>query len=176
MLYIIGAILILGIVFLVQRLSASGEIFSRFGVRESTHRLLSTDLGKSSGRIKLSRFGINGIADAVFESLSGKKILVGEFKSRKYRGEVRLYELYQIMLYMGHIKAEYPNHSVEGCLAYADGMVKVVFDKAVYDALTGLKREYWETVRNRRPVNTTPLHKRMNVRAENRTLRLSARM
>ncbi|MDY1219308.1 hypothetical protein ACM8BJ_24775 [Pseudomonas aeruginosa] len=176
MTYILGALLLLVAIFFVQKKSAAGAIHSRFGVRESTHRLISTDLGNAAGRIKLSRFGINGIADAVFESVKGSEILVGEFKSRKYRGQVRLYELYQLILYMGHIKALYPNHKVLGCLAYADSRVQVNFDPAVYEALVGLREEYWLTVRHKRAADSRPLHKRMKVSGENRALRLSARL
>ena len=176
MTYILGALLLLLAFYFVLKKSAAGAIHSRFGVRESTHRLISTDLGNAAGRIKLSRFGINGIADAVFESVKGSEILVGEFKSRKYRGQVRLYELYQLILYMGHIKAQYPNHEVLGCLAYADSRVQVNFDPAVYEALVGLREEYWLTVRDKRTADSRPLHKRMKVNGENRALRLSARL
>lgn len=174
MTYILGALLLLALIFFVQKKSAAGAIHSRFGVRESTHRLISTDLGNSKGRIKLSRFGINGIADAVFESVNGNEILVGEFKSRKYRGKVKLSEFYQLMMYIGHIKALYPNHTVLGCLAYADSRVQVNFDPAVYESLVGLREEYWLTVRYKRVADSRPLHKRMKVSGENRALRFTS--
>lgn len=174
MTYILGALLLLVAIFFIQKKSASSAIHSRFGVRESTHRLISTDLGNAKGRIKLSRFGINGIADAVFESVIGKEILVGEFKSRKYRGQVRLYEFYQVILYMGHLKAQYPHHKVLGCLAYADSRVQVNFDPAVYEALLGLREEYWQTVKCKRVADSRPLHKRMKVSGVNRSLRFTS--
>lgn len=174
MTYILGALLLLALIFFVQKKSAAGAIHSRFGVRESTHRLISTDLGNSEGRIKLSRFGINGIADAVFESVKGKEILVGEFKSRKYRGQVKLSEFYQLVMYIGHIKALYPHHNVLGCLAYADSRVQVNFDPAVYEALLALREEYWLTVRYKRVADSRPLHKRMKVSGENRALRFTS--
>lgn len=176
MTYILGALLLLALIFFVQKKSAAGAIHSRFGVRESTHRLISTDLGNSKGRIKLSRFGINGIADAVFESVNGNEILVGEFKSRKYRGKVKLSEFYQLMMYIGHIKALYPNHTVLGCLAYADSRVQVNFDPAVYESLVGLREEYWLTVRYKRVADSRPLHKRMKVSGENRALRFTSNL
>ena len=176
MTYILGALLLLALIFFVQKKSAAGAIHSRFGVRESTHRLISTDLGNSKGRIKLSRVGINGIADAVFESVNGNEILVGEFKSRKYRGKVKLSEFYQLMMYIGHIKALYPNHTVLGCLAYADSRVQVNFDPAVYESLVGLREEYWLTVRYKRVADSRPLHKRMKVSGENRALRFTSNL
>jgi hypothetical protein len=176
MMFIAAGILFLVILFVFKKQTAKGEIHSRFGVRESTHKILSTDLGKAQARMKLTRFGINGIADAVFKSISGKVILVGEFKSRKYRDEVRLCEFYQLILYMGHIQAQYPDHTIVGCLAYADGRVQVAFDKAVYEGLVGLRDEYRQTIWKKRPVNKTPLHRRMNVKSENRSLRLTDKM
>lgn len=174
--YIIGGMLLLAAIFYFQKQKASGEVFSRFGLRESSYRMLSTDLGKSEGRIKLSRHGINGIADAVFEAVTGYEIVVGEFKSRKYRQKVKLYELYQITLYIGHLRSLYPKHHVRGVLAYADGKVSVTFDPALYDALIGLRPEYWESVKQRKVVNSTPLHKRIKVNALNRGLRLAAEL
>ncbi|NVL48644.1 hypothetical protein F2S72_01380 [Pseudomonas syringae pv. actinidiae] len=173
MLLIVGGLLFLAAIFFFLKVKAPVEIYTRFGISLATHKLLSTDLGNATGRIKVGRYGINGIPDAVFELLAGKHILVGEFKSRKYRDYVKLYELYQIMLYMGHLREKYPNHSITGCLAYADGRVSVQFDAALYEALIGLKVEYWETVKRRRPVNPTPLHKRIRVNGANRSLRLS---
>lgn len=176
MVIIAGIVIVLVVVFLLKSKTATNEVYSRFGVSESTHTILSTDLGKSNPQLKLTRFGVSGIADAVFKARSRKTILVGEFKSRKYRQVVRLAELYQLILYLGHIKAQYPDYEVVGCLAYADSRVKVNFDRAVYDGLIGLKDEYWESVKKRRPVNKTPLHKRINVRAENRSLVLTAKL
>lgn len=176
MLYLFGSLLVLGIIFFVLRASAPVEIYSRFGVTGLTHKLLSTDLGKATGKIKLARYGINGIPDAVFESLAEKVILVGEFKSRKYRDQVKLYELYQLTLYMGHLTERYPHHKIVGCLAYADAQVKVSFDRELYQGLVGLRDEYWQTIKCRRPVNKTPLHKRMKVNSSNRSLRLTSIM
>nr|WP_192963276.1 hypothetical protein [Pseudomonas fluorescens] len=176
MLYVLGVLLVLAVIFFVLKIKAPLEIYSRFGVNAASHKLLSTDLGKADGRIKLARFGINGIPDAVFEALSGKLILAGEFKSRKYRGVVKLYELYQLMLYMGHLQDRYPNHTIVGCLAYADERVKVRFDPALYQALIELRNEYWQTIKRRKPVNPVPLHKRMKVNAGNLSMRLTSKM
>jgi hypothetical protein len=174
MMFIALALGVLAALYFLKKKSASSELYSQFGIRESTHKILSTDLGQSASRIRLSRFGINGIADAVFKAVSRKEILVGEFKSRKYRGVVKLYEFYQVMLYMGHLRDKYPDHEVKGCLAYADGMVTVFFDQDVYQALVNLRGEYWASVKKRGPVNTIPLHKRVKVNALNKGLKLSA--
>jgi len=175
-LYIIGALVLLAVVFFFQKQTATGEVFTRFGLRESAYRMLSTDLGKSEGRIKLSSYGINGIADAVFEAMSGKEIVVGEFKSRKYRQKVKLYEFYQIQMYLGHLQSLYPKHHIRGVLAYADGKVSVTFDPTVYEGLISLRPEYWDTVKRRKVVNSTPLHKRIKVNALNRGLRLTSEL
>ena len=174
---ILAAVLIaLVMVFAVMKKTASGEVYSRFGLSKSTHQVLSTDLGEKTSRIKLSRLGVNGIPDAIFKSLTEKVIVVGEFKSRKYRGEVRLYEFYQILLYMGHVALKYPDHKIIGCLAYADNRASVAFDKEVYEALMGLRDEYWQTLKSKRPVNPRPLHKRIKVTGANSSLRFSAKL
>lgn len=174
MLYIIAGLLVLVIAFLVLKASAGSEVYSRFGVSESTHQLLGTDLGKSTKGVRLSRFGINGIADAVFTHKQAKEIVVGEFKSRKQKGRVRYNELYQLLLYMGHLAEKYPDHTIKGCLAYADSRETVHYDHEVYSALVSLRGELIAAFRNRRPPNTTPLHRRMNVSAQNAHLRLVA--
>lgn len=173
---LLGCLILLALAYLFLKAKAPAQIYSRFGVSVATHKMLSTDLGNADGKIKLASNGINGIPDAVFEALTSKRILVGEFKSRKYRNKVKLYELYQLMLYMGHLKEKYPSHLVTGCLAYADGKVEVNFDRELYLGLVGLKSEYWETLKSRRPVNTTPLHKRILVNGANPGLRLTANL
>ncbi|WP_116893046.1 hypothetical protein [Pseudomonas savastanoi] len=174
--YILGGLILLAIIFLFQKQQASGEVFNRFGLRENAYRMLSTDLGKSAGRIKLARFGINGIADAVFEAVSGNEIVVGEFKSRKYRNMVKLHEFYQLTLYMGHLKALHPKHTIRGVLAYADGKVSITYDPDVYEGLVRLKGDYWDTVKRRTAGSTAPLHKRMKVNGMNRGIRLSTEL
>lgn len=175
-LYILGGLILLVIAFLLQQNKASGEVYSRFGLRASAYKMLSTDLGKSAARIKLSRFGINGIADAVFEAKTGKEIVVGEFKSRKHRNRVKLHEFYQLMLYMGHLQAMYPKHTVRGVIAYGDSKVPITYDPSVYEGLLGLRNDYWETVKGKRTINTPPLHKRIKVNALNRGVRLTAEL
>lgn len=173
---LVGFLLLLAFILFVSKFKAPLKIYSRFGASESTHKLLSTDLGNATARIKLSLHGINGIPDAVFEELVEKVILVGEFKSRKYRDRVRLNELYQLMLYMGHLKGRYPNHTILGCLAYADGKVKVAYDHDLYLGLVGLRDEYWQTIKRSIPANMPPLHKRMKVSRANPGLRLTSKM
>lgn len=174
MLYIGLGILALVIIFFIKKKTASTEVHAQFGLRESTHKILSTDLGEKTARVRLSRMGINGIADAVFKAISGKEIVVGEFKSRKHRGVVKLYEFYQITLYMGHLQMDYPEHTIKGCLAYADAKVQIVFDQQLYEALLGLRSEYWESAKSKRAVNRTPLHKRVKVNSLNGGIKFSA--
>lgn len=175
-LLILGALIAIAVVYLIKKQSASGEVHSRFGLKASAYSLLSTDLGKSQGRIKLSRSGINGIADAVFKANSGHEIVAGEFKSRKYRGKVKLHEFYQLTLYLGHLQAAHPKASVRGVLAYADGKVSVAYDHAVYEGLVGLRDDYWQTVKRRNAGAILPLHKRMRVDRMNPGLKLSAEL
>lgn len=174
--YLIGALLLLALFFALSKLKAGNEIYSRFGLKESTYTLVSSDLGGKKSTIKLSRFGINGIADAVFKANAGKEIIVGEFKSRKFRGAVRLCEFYQVLLYMGHLAERYPDHVIKGRLAYADSTQGVYFDPQVYEALIGMRTEMLQALGTRRVPNSTPLHKRMKVAGANKHLKLTSAM
>lgn len=171
-LYVLAGLLVLAAVFFIMKANAASEVFSRFGVSESTHQLLGSDLGGSTKGIRLSRYSINGMADAVFASKRAKELVVGEFKSRKYKGRVRYYEFYQVQLYMGHLAEKYPGHTIKGCLAYADGRQPVNFDPAVYEGLIAMRGEVVATLRNRKTANSVPLHKRIGVATKNNHLRL----
>lgn len=88
--YLIGALLLLALFYALSKLKAGNEIYSRFGLKESTYTLVSSDLGGKKSTIKLSRFGINGIADAVFKANAGKEIIVGNSRAESFGGRTSL--------------------------------------------------------------------------------------
>lgn len=172
MLYLAGAILVC-LAYLIVAGRSNKEIHQKFGVPERSHTLISTDLGKVRSKIFLRRDGVTGVPDAVFESAGKKEVVAGEFKSRSFKGYVRYYELYQLMLYMGHLQARYPSHAIRGHLAYADNNVVIIFfDQALYDGLMSMKRELQAASRTRNIPSAVPLHKRMTVNKMNPALRL----
>lgn len=173
LLYIIVGLLVLIAAYFILKASAGADIHSKFGVSTTTHTLISTDLGGSTKVMKLSRDGVSGIPDAVFAKKNGKEILGAEFKSRKYRNRVRHYEFYQLTLYLGHLAHKYPNHTVTGCLAYADGKVSVNFDPDVYQALIGMRSELVDALRAGKKPKTAALQQRMAVGKCNRHIRIA---
>ncbi len=170
---VVALLLIIIVICTASNRSADHEIFSKFGVSPTGFILASSDLGGSSAGNRLSGYGITGEADAVFQSRNKKQLVVGEFKSRKYKGYVRPYELFQTILYMGLALRHYDAQSVTGVIAYADNKVEVAFDKTVFDALVELRAEMLTGLKNKKALNTMPLHKRINVLKVNRGLKLN---
>lgn len=150
---------------------SNSAIYKKFGLSEKGYKLISTDLGKQASRIQLSRLGIRGIPDAIFSMSTAKELVVGEFKSRRHRGIVRYYEFYQLMLYMGHLQAKKPSHTVRGVLAYADSKVAITFDKAVYEGLVEMRSEMKSALIKKKIPDKRPLHRRMKINDANPNLR-----
>lgn len=158
---------ILLVIFLLKTGKASTEIHEKFGLSLREYSIVSSDLGGKHKAKRLSGDGVAGIPDALFKSLLKPKMVVGEFKSRKFNGHVKPYELYQTILYMGLAIKQYGVKEVAGVICYADNRVDVVFDQALFDALMGLRLEVFSSYKQKRPANLTPLSKRMNVLAKN---------
>ena len=162
------ALLLLVVVFFVKKRSAPDDIFGKFGLSPGAFMLLSSDLGDSAPRQMLRGDGVNGEPDALFSAKSGKKVVVGEYKSRKFKGFVRPYEFFQTMLYMGLARQIHHAYEAIGVIAYADCRVHVHFDQEVYEAIVALRGEMFASFKVKKPVNTKPLQKRMNVLGLNR--------
>lgn len=165
------ALVVLILVAIVGR--RSKDIHATFGLSPSRYEILSSDLGKHKTRKTLRRNGVNGIPDAIFKSLRGKVIVIGELKARKARGMVKYHEFYQLTLYMGHAASLNPGFEVKGVLAYSDGHFDLAYDPDVYNALMGLRSEAWDVLKTKRISDSRPLHKRMDVRRSNRRVRFS---
>lgn len=176
-LYVLIGCVIVAAYLLISPGRPASSIHSKFGLSDRGYSLVGSDLGGSENGLKLNRRGVVGVPDAVFVARGAKEVVVGEFKSRKFRGEVRNVELYQLLLYMGHIASQYPSHKIKGCLAYKDGHEFVNFDSAVYSALLGMREEYQDAkARKGRAKGALPLHSRMDVGSKNRHLQLVASM
>lgn len=171
---VIGACIALVVVYLVLSFKAGSAIHKRFGINARTYELLSSDLGESEGRLRMKRHQVSGIADAVFRHKRKPEIVVGEFKSRTYRGEVKLAEFYQVILYIGHLAEMHPDCRVTGVLSYPNKRVTVNQDSKLYADLIGLCDEVLTAERDRRITQPTPLHKRTSVASKNKHLRFTS--
>lgn len=169
---IVGIILLLLVaVFFYKKSSAPNDIFGKFGLSPGAFKLVSSDLGDSAPRQMLHGNGVSGEPDALFANKPGRKVVVGEYKSRKFKGYVRPYEFFQTMLYMGMARQVHNTSEASGVIAYADARVQVHFDQEVYDAIVALRVEMLSSFKQRKPINAKPLQKRMNVLSSNRHVR-----
>ena len=101
-------------------------------------RLLGADVGGLRRPVWLRTRDILGVPDAVFESLDGGEVIVGEVKSRVARGRLRRHEWYQITLYLGAARRRYHPARVSGRVRFHDGVVPAQFDEAVFAGLIAL--------------------------------------
>lgn len=136
-----------------------GSVYQLFRVGPG-YRLHSSDLGGSRGRY-IAAGGVGGRPDAVFVNSSKKHILVGEFKSREKRHGSRDREVYQVILYVGILKIAHPSWTVDGILAYSDGVVPVRYDQRIFDGLLRMIPEYRLVRRSWRVDDKRPLAERL---------------
>ena len=97
-----------------------------FGLDSEEYALLGSDLGDGADKVWLEEDGLVGIPDAVFEHLPSGDIVVGEAKSRYFRGHITDYERFQLTLYMGMVARSY-GVPVAGFLRFGCGKV-IPFD------------------------------------------------
>lgn len=109
------------------------EIFRLSGGYE----LIAADMGGRKGRYIHAR-GIGGVPDALFIHNGLRRIVVGEYKSRKRGAGIWLRERYQVVLYMGILAALHPTWEIVGFLAYVDAVEKVGFSPREFDELLRL--------------------------------------
>jgi len=119
------------------------RICKEFGLDPKTHKLLGDDLGQKRGRIFLRADGVVGVPDAVFRDTAHDSLVIGEAKSRRFRGHIKDYERFQLILYMGASRRKFRNASVAGVFRFGCGStIAMPFDEAVYRELIALIPRY----------------------------------
>lgn len=171
---VVGLLLVLGCWigygFLRGKRSSSAEIFSLFGLTDRCFRLVSTDLGGRKPRYRFRIRNLIGDADSIFnERVNENHYVVGEFKGRKFRGKVRVYEYYQLQLYMGCLLMQKPGRdvTVRGVLGYKDHCINVPFDRKCFERLCELERTEFRCLKSKRKLfakKLQPLHQRGRVK------------
>lgn len=122
-------------VFKHSRRSAADKVFELFSVDPAEYELLGFDLGDGSQKITLKGLGLIGAPDALFCRLSDGRLLVGDFKTRRFRGSPSRYERYQMTLYMGVASYQY-GVPADAVLRYACGHLESVhFDVRCFEDL-----------------------------------------
>lgn len=157
--------------YLVLRAKAPLDIFKQFSLSSTQWTIVGTDLGKGHPRKRLSALGVGGEPDAIFRGKRTTQIVVGEFKNRKYQGYVRRREYYQVMLYIGLAREVYGVSNVVGLLSYRDECVKIPFDESLFRALIAIRVEVPISLKYRKPKDSRPLHKRINISPGNQKIR-----
>lgn len=136
------AVLAITALFRDRALSRSERLCRLFNLDPDKYELLGSDLGGGSDKIFLRGYGLSGVSDAVFRRRSDGHIIVGEAKSRRYRGAVTRYERFQVTLYIGLAERKYRTH-VSAVMRYGCGTtVPVLADSDLFRELLALLPEY----------------------------------
>ena len=130
-----------------QKFSRSDRICGLFGLDPEEYQLVASDLGGGKDKIFIRNDGVVGVPDAIFRSLTDDSIIVGEAKSRRYRGSVSDYERYQVTLYLGASRRRFRNVS-QGLIRYGCGTcVPIPFQEEAYWRLINLIPDYRRVAR-----------------------------
>ena len=118
-----------------QRRRYSARICARWGLDPSTVRVLSSDLASHRSNKALLADGLVGNPDVLFRDNRTRQVIVGEAKSRHYKGSVTPYERYQVTLYLGMVHRLY-RRPVTAIILYGNGRrAQLEFDKNLYHQL-----------------------------------------
>lgn len=158
------------IIYLVLQLRAPNDIHRKFGLQPGQWDLISSDLGKGHPRKKLSAFGVAGEPDALFRGNSTGQIIVGEYKNRRHAGYVRRREFYQVILCIGLAREAFGASNVVGVLVFKDARLQIAHDEELFRSLLGMRGECLGSMKQRKPINDRPLHRRINVRPGSRKI------
>jgi hypothetical protein len=171
MLIILGIILAAVGLYLALKAKAPLDIYKQFSLPATQWVILASDLGKGHPRKTLSAFGVSGETDAIFRGNRTGQIVIGEFKNRMYKGFVRRREYYQVMLYIGLAREVFKQPNVVGVLSFRDECVQIPFDEPLFRALVAIRTEVPISLKNRKPQDSRPLHKRMGISVKNPKIR-----
>ena len=133
------------------------DIFSTFGLSASEYELISTDLGKGHPRKRIGLRGVGGEPDAIFQHRRSGKLVVAEFKSRRWARRIRPREYFQVVLYIGIARAEFRTNNVVGILAFNDKSFEIEHQSELFSSLIQLRGEVLTSLKRKRALNSRPL-------------------
>lgn len=168
---IIGVVTLAIALYLYLKGRAPRDIFRQFSLAPGQWTIVGSDLGKGQQRQKLFAHGVAGEPDTIFKNTRTEQLLIGEFKNRNYKGYIRRREYYQIILYIGLAKAMYGTANVVGVLSFRDTCIDVPFNQDVFLALVAMRLEVPVSLKNKRPQDPRPLHKRIRVAPGSKKIR-----
>jgi len=113
-----------------------------FGLDPDEYEVVATDLGGSDQKFFLRTSVLSGVPDAVFRHRRTLEIVIGEAKSRHYRNRVKVYERYQVTLYLGAAETVF-NKPTRGIIHYGCGtLVEVSYSAEEYSYLLSLVPDF----------------------------------
>ncbi len=117
-------------------------IVRRFGLSPLFYKCESTDLAGKTPAVKCRLGASPGIPDGVFIRRFGRRLVVGEHKSRRCRGGVKWEEYFQLLAYMGCIaeSRRLLDRQVSGVLCFADTTVSVPFSREAFAMLRAVEK------------------------------------
>ena len=117
----------------------ASRICRRWGLDPGDVAVLSSDLGRHRSDRRLIADGLVGSPDVLFRDRRRRQIVVGEAKSRHYRGSITTYERYQVTLYCGMAQRLY-RRPVRAIILYGNGhRVPLAFDEGLYRDLLAVR-------------------------------------
>ena len=112
-----------------------------FHLDPASVELIGSDFGKSDNPVWLLGDHLVGKPDAMFLDPAAGEHIIGEAKSRRFRGRITDYERYQVTLYLGLVQVQY-GLPARGLLRYGCGqVVPIEFDPDLYEHLISLQPE-----------------------------------
>ena len=91
----------------LHRRRYTNRLCRRWGLDPMRVRVIASDLGRHRAAWSLRADGLVGNPDVLFRDRANGRPIVGEAKSRHYKGSVTPYERYQVTLYLGMVERLY---------------------------------------------------------------------
>lgn len=121
--------------------ATAAELCRSFGLDPARYRVLGADVGGFAVPFNVRADGLIGRPDAVFSANDGSEVVVGEVKARLHKGRVSLYEQYQMILYLGAVRAQLRTQTVRGLIRYRDRVVDAPYCPQTYRHLLSMRRD-----------------------------------
>lgn len=129
-----AAILVIAcaLIALHRRRRCTDRICRRWGLDPARVRVLASELGRHRATWSMRADGLVRNPDVIFRDRSARRLIVGEAKSRHCKGDVTLYEHYQMTFYLGMAKRLF-RMPATAIIPFGNGRrVQVEFDPALH--------------------------------------------
>lgn len=100
-------------------------LLKRFGLDPAEWRVLGHDLGRGGNPYGVRALGLIGKPDFVAQHRRRKILKVFDYKHRTFKGQPRLYEVYQVTLYCMALEAMHPGYTVLAAIKYKNKILDV---------------------------------------------------